>query len=265
MAIHPTAVVDSGAQLAEGVEIGPFAVIGDGVVLGEGVSVGAHAVVMGPCVIGARTRIFPHAAVGLEPQDLRHDGSPTLLEIGTDNVFREFTTAHRASSAGERGKTVIGDRNYFMANSHVAHDCLIGSDCVVANSVGIAGHVTVGDGVMMGGLAGVHQHVRIGRLAMVGGGAICAQDVPPFTIAQGDRAKLFGLNVVGLRRAEFESDWMRTLKVAWRTLFVSGLPMRVAYSRVRSESGGDERVLELVSFMEDSSRGVCRAAFAGRD
>lgn len=258
MGVHKTAVVDKKAELGD-VEVGPFAVIGAGVVLHDGVVVGPHAVIEGPTTIGKRTRVGAHVVLGGAPQDAKHDGSPTRLEIGEDNDFREFSTAHRGSSGG-RGITRIGARNFFMCNSHVAHDCIVGSDNTFANSAAIAGHVTVGDKIVFGGLAGVHQHARIGRLAMVGGGAMCAQDVPPFTLAQGDRARLFGLNVVGLKRAGLPSDTVSALKAAWRTLFVAGLPMRVAMGQVREQFGSIAEVVELVEFLESTTRGVCRAA-----
>lgn len=258
MGIHPTAVIDAGAELGD-VEIGPYAVIGAGVRLHDGVVVGAHAVIEGDTEIGAGTRVGPHAVLGGEPQDLKHDRRvPTRLRIGRDNVFREFTSAHRGTSTGE-GLTRIGDRNYFMANSHVAHDCVVGDDTMFANSAAVAGHVQVGDGAILGGLCAVHQHSRVGRLAMIGGGAMCAQDVPPFSIAQGDRARLYGLNIIGLRRAGFDADTVTVLKEAWRLLFVSDLPRRTAAGRVQEAHGALPEVQELLAFLASSTRGVCRA------
>lgn len=261
MAIHPTAVVDPSAQLGE-VEIGAFAFVGPDVVLADGVVLRPHAVVLAHTEIGARTEVWSHAVLGGDPQDRKHDGSGTRLLIGEDNVFREAATAHRGSSAGT-GVTRIGDRNYFMVQSHVGHDAVVASDCMLANSVALGGHVAVDDGVVFGGLSAVHQHGRIGRLAMVGGGAMCTQDVPPFTLAQGDRARLFGLNVIGLRRAGLAGEQTSALKSAWRTLFTSGLPIRTAMARVREEHAAVAEVMELLSFLEGTVRGVCRAA-AGR-
>ena len=264
MAVHSTAVIDRGAELGD-VEVGPYAVIGAGVVLADGVVVGPHAVITGNTRIGERTRIHAHVAIGGDPQDQKHDlAVATRLEIGADNVFREGATAHRGSSGG-RGVTTIGDRNYFMCSTHVAHDCVIGSDCTFANFAAVAGHVIVGDGVVFGGLAGVHQHARVGRLAMIGAGAICTQDVPPFTLAQGDRARLYGLNIVGLRRAGLEGVPVTALKSAWRTLFVSGLAMRTAMGRVREEHPDVALVFEMLAFLETSTRGVCRAAAPSAD
>jgi UDP-N-acetylglucosamine acyltransferase len=258
MGVHKTAVVDTKAELGD-VDIGPYAVIGANVVLHDGVVVGPHAVVLGPTVVGARTKIHAHVVLGGEPQDLKHDGSPTRLVIGTDNVFREFFTAHRGTSGG-RGITRIGDRNFFMCNSHVAHDCIVGNGATFANSAAIGGHCEVGDGAVLGGLSGVHQHGRIGRLAMVGGGAVCTQDVPPFTLAQGDRARLFGLNVVGLKRAGIAPSAVAALKSSWRTLFVGGTTVRTGMGTVREAHGTVPEVAELLAFLDSTTRGVCRAA-----
>jgi UDP-N-acetylglucosamine acyltransferase len=259
MGVDKTAVVDRSAEIGD-VDIGPYAVVGAGVRLHDGVVLGPHAVVVGATEVGPRTKIDAHVVLGGAPQDLKHDAdAPTQLVIGSDNVFREFSTAHRGSSLG-RKVTTIGDRNYFMCNSHVAHDCIVGNDCAFANSVAIAGHVDIGDGVVLGGLAGVHQRARIGRLAMVGAGAMCTQDVPPFTLVQGDRARLFGLNIVGLKRAGLDVTAVSALKTAWRTLFVSGLAMRTAMGKVKDEHGDVPEVLELLAFLETTQRGICRAA-----
>jgi UDP-N-acetylglucosamine acyltransferase len=260
MAIHPTAIIDGSAELGD-VEIGPYVVIGPRVRLADGVVVGAHAVVERDTEIGAGTRLSPHVVLGGDPQDAKYKGEPTRLVVGRENIFREFSTAHRGSMG--TGVTTIGDHNMFMANSHIAHDCTVGSDTMFANSAAIAGHVTVGDGAILGGLAGVHQFARIGRLAMVGAGAMCAQDVPPFTLAQGDRARLYGLNVIGLRRAGFGSDGITGLKHAWRTLFVEGTAIRAAMARVRAEHADEPAVAELLDFLDTTQRGVCRAAIFG--
>jgi UDP-N-acetylglucosamine acyltransferase len=256
--IHPTAIVDDAAELGD-VVVGPYAVIGAGVRLHDGVTVGAHAVLEGATSVGEGTVVGPHAVVGGPPQDRKHDVSaPTRLEIGRDNVLREFTSVHRGSSSG-RGVTTIGDRNYFMANSHVAHDCIIGSDTTFANSAAVGGHVIVGDGAVLGGLSAVHQFSRVGRLAMLGGGAMCSQDVPPFTIAQGDRARLVGVNILGLRRAGTSDETISVLKDAWRMLFMGELPRRTAAERVQEAHGGIVEVRELITFLETTTRGVCRA------
>ena len=259
MSIHPTAVIDSRAELADDVEIGPYAVIDAEVRLASGVHVGPHCVVIGPTEIGEGTRLFPHAVLGADPQDKKYRGERSRLVIGAHNVFREFSTANRGTPAGS-GTTRIGDHNLFMANSHVAHDCQVGNGCVFANSVALAGHVSVADHAVLGGLAAVHQFTRIGRHAMLGGGAMVAQDVPPFTLAQGDRARLFGLNAVGLRRGGFTLEAIQALRSAYRELFQQGLPLRQALDQVRETYPDVPEVEELVSFIASSERGVCRSA-----
>ena len=258
MAIHPTAVVDPHAELAADVEIGPYAVIEGPVRLGARVRVMAHAMVRGDTTLGTDCAVFPFACVGGDPQDLKYRGEPTKLVVGDRNVFRENSTANRGTAAGA-GVTRIGNDTLFMANAHVAHDCVIGDHCVFANSVAVAGHVVISDRVVLGGLAAVHQYGRVGRCSMVGGGAMAAQDVPPFTIAQGDRARLVGLNVVGLRRAGFSREVMSALKGAYRELFQAGMPTRIAAEQVRAFYHDVPEVLELVAFLEASQRGICRS------
>lgn len=261
MSRHATALIDPTAELHDSVTVGPYAVIGPGTILREGVSIGAHAVVHRDTTLGAGCAVHAHAVLGGDPQDLKYAGEPTRLEVGTGNIFREFTTANRGTAQGG-GVTRIGDDNLFMAYSHVAHDCLVGSRCVLANSVALAGHVEVHDNVVLAGLSGVHQYSRVGRCSMVGGGAMAAQDVPPFTIVQGDRARVYGLNIVGLRRAGFPLEVITALKGAYRELFHQGLPLRIALEQVREFYLEVAEVQELVTFIESSTRGVCRAVGA---
>lgn len=258
MPVHPTALVDPAAELGSDVDIGPYAVIRAGVVLGDRVAVGPHVVLTGPTSIGDDTRIFPFASVGDDPQDLKYKGEATRLEIGPRNTIREGVTINRGTGLGG-GITRIGADNLFMAGSHVAHDCQVGSHCVFANYAALAGHVTVHDRAILGGFSGVHQHSRIGRCAMVGAAAMAAQDVPPFTICQGDRARLYGLNIVGLRRAGFPLEVLQALKQAYRELFHQGMPMRIALEQVREVYADVPEVMELVDFCEGSARGICRS------
>ncbi len=263
MSVHPTAIVHPEAVLSPGVVVGPYSVVGPGVRLAAGVVVGAHVTLDRDTEIGSGTRIDHHVALGGDPQDRKHDaGLRTVLRIGRNNVFREFVTAHRGSAGGAR-ETVIGDDNYFMANSHVAHDCVVGSGVTFANSVAIAGHVRVEDGATLGGLCAVHQHCRVGRLAMIGGGAMCAQDVPPFALAQGDRARLYGLNIIGLKRSGMDDATVSALKDAWKLLFTSDLPWRTSLSRAEETLGHVPPVAELLAFVRASTRGVCRAGLHG--
>ncbi len=257
MSIHPTAIIDDTVQIADGVSIGPYAVIGPHVELSTGVQIGAHAIISGPSKIGKDCQIFAHAVIGGSAQDKKFKGEDAFLEIGDRNIFREFATVNRGTGGGS---TVIGNDNLFMAYAHVAHDAVIGNHCVFANSANIAGHVRIEDNVVLGGLVGVHQYCRIGRCAMVGGGGMAAQDVPPFTIGQGDRARLFGLNIVGLRRNGFSLDVVNALKGAYRELFHQGLPLRIALEQVREVYAEVPEVTELVTFIEASTRGICRSA-----
>ncbi|MFH1464956.1 MAG: acyl-ACP--UDP-N-acetylglucosamine O-acyltransferase [Pseudomonadota bacterium] len=265
MGIHPLASVAATAVIGEGVEIGPFAVVGPEVVLGEGGEVLAHGVVLGHTTLGAGCRVFSGAVLGGEPQDLRYAGEPTRLEVGRRNVFREGVTVHRgtAEARGGRGVTVLGDDNLFMAQSHVAHDVQLGAGCVLANSVAVAGHCEIGSGATLGGLAGIHQRARVGRLAMVGAGAMVSQDVPPFCLAQGDRARLLGLNVVGLRRAGFPAATMRALKDALAVLADRALLRDQRVVRLEEMGAEVPEVMELAVFLASSRRGVCRSRGAG--
>ena len=258
MQIHPTAVIDPSAVLGE-VQIGAFSVIGPGVRLGDGVEVAHHVVIYGETVVGEGTRIHAFSCIGGDPQDLKYAGEPTRLVIGRNNTFREYVTINRGTLQGG-GVTTIGDDNLFMACTHVAHDCTVGNGCIFANSAALAGHVKVGDSAVFGGLAGVHQFCRVGRRAMVAAGAMAALDVPPFSIAQGDRARLFGLNMVGLRRGGYSHDQIEVMRSAWRELFVRSSPMAIAKGRVRERWGDVPEVAEMVDFIEGSRRGVCRAA-----
>src|SRR5690349_8879839 len=221
--IHPTAVIHPAARIDPTVKIGPYAVIGEEVTLAPRVSVGPHAVIEF-AEVGEACVIHAGAFVGTAPQDLKYRGERTKLILGPGCVIREAVTLNRGTAA--TGETKIGARCLFMAYSHVAHDCIIGSEVIVANSVAIAGHAEVGDGAVIGGLTGIHQFVRIGKLAMLGAGAMVPNDVPPFMLAWGDRARLNGLNLVGLRRRGYASESISALKQAYRDLFDSGLPFK---------------------------------------
>lgn len=257
MTIHPTALIDPRAELGADVEIGPFCVVGPGVVIGASSELMAHATVMGPCVLGQGCRVFPNAVVGTEPQDTKYRGEPTRLVVGAGTVFREGATAHRGTAAG-RGETRIGRGCLFLANSHVAHDCVVGNQVVFANSAAIAGHTEVGDHAILGAMVGLHQNARIGRLAMIGAGAMVSQDIPPFMLAQGDRARLVGLNVIGLRRASIEPSVIEAIRGAFRLLFASGQPLSDAIASLRCSASLLPELQELLLFVESSRRGVAR-------
>ncbi len=257
MSVHATAIVHPEAQLDVSVEVGPYAVIGAKVKVGAGTRIGPHAVIEGDTTIGARNRIFQFASVGADPQDLKYAGEATRLVIGDDNLIREFTTLH-IGTAGGGGVTRIGNKNLFMAYSHVAHDCVVGNGCVLANSAALAGHVELGDHVIMGGLTAVHQFTRIGKHAFIAGGAMVAMDVPPYCTAQGDRAELVGLNTVGLSRHGFTDDQIARVKDAYKILFRSKMGLNEALSKLKAEHGGHSEIDHLIEFLNGSKRGVTR-------
>lgn len=257
MRIHPTAIVHPEAQLDVTVEVGPYAVVGPRVKVGPRTIIGPHAVVEGDTTIGADNRIFQFTSVGAIPQDLKYAGEPTRLVIGDRNQVREFTTIHLGTAQGG-GVTRIGSGCLLMANSHVAHDCIVGDDVILANSSALAGHVTVEDHVTCGGLSGVHQFTRLGRHAFISGGAMVTMDIPPYCTAQGDRAELAGLNTVGLTRGGFSTEAVARIKAAYKLLFRSGLGLREALARVVAEFGGNPEIDHLVRFIEGSERGIAR-------
>jgi UDP-N-acetylglucosamine acyltransferase len=257
MSVHPTAIVAPGARLHPSVEVGPYAVIGPSVEIGAGSTVGPHAVIEGRTRIGERNRVFHFASVGAQPQDLKYAGEDSALEIGNENLIREFTTLHKGTTGGG-GVTRIGDRNLFMAYSHVAHDCQVRSGCVFANGATLGGHVEVGDHAILGGLAAVHQFTRIGPHAFLAGGTMVVMDIPPFCMAQGDRAELVGVNSIGLARHGYTEEQITRVKEAYRILFRSKLPLEEAVERIRTELGNPTELQTLLAFVTTSQRGLTR-------
>jgi UDP-N-acetylglucosamine acyltransferase len=235
-AIHPTAVIDPDASIAEGATVGPYAVVGAGVTLGRDVRIGAHAVLEGPCFLGDRVQVHPFALVGGAPQDRTYRGEPTPLHVGDDTVIREHATLHRGTLK-DRGETRVGRRCLVMVGVHVAHDASIGDDCVIANHSEIAGHVVLEDAVVLGGAVAIAPFVRIGRMAFVAAGARVEQSIPPYLIAQGDRACIRGLNTVGLRRNGVDEASIGALLQAYRR----------RYRADGSTSASDERSRELAA------------------
>lgn len=255
--IHPTAIIHEGAQIAEGVEIGAYAIIGEHVSIGSGTTVGPHTVIEGWTEIGRDNRIFQFASIGAPPQDLKYRGEKALLKIGDRNTVREFATLHRGTADGG-GETVIGNDNLFMAYSHVAHDCLLGNHVILANGATLAGHVAVDDFAILGGLCAVHQFTRIGAHVMISGGSMVTQDVPPFSIAQGDRAKTVGINQIGLKRRGFSEEAIRGIKQAYKLIFRSGLRTEEALEQIASEIKDCPEVEKFSEFIRKSTRGVAR-------
>ncbi len=257
MEIHPTAILHPRAEVAGGVKIGPYSVIGEHVCIGRDTIIDSHAVVEGPTAIGERCHLFPFVSIGAAPQHARYGGEVTSVQIGNDNVIREFVTIHRGT-AGGGGETIIGQGNFIMAYSHIAHDCKVGNHVILANASTLAGHIEVEDFAIVGGLAAVHQFVRIGCYAMVGGASAVPQDIPPYMMASGNRARLFGLNAVGLKRHHFAASTLAALKQAYRLIFRSHLPFSKAAEQVEAEVPDLPEVRHLLHFLRSSKRGFCR-------
>ena len=252
---HSTAIISENSSIGANVRLGPYAVIEDDVEIGSDCEIGAHAIIKRFTRIGARNRIFEHAVIGGEPQDVKFKGETSYLEIGDDNIIREFCTFHRANGPDE--STRIGSRNFFMVGVHVAHNCVIGDDNIFANEVALAGHITIEDHVFLSNGVGAHQFVRMGRHAMIGGKSKIVQDVLPFFITDGNPPRVRGVNSVGLRRAGFNEDERRALKDAYRILFRSALPLQNALQTL--DELEDEHVAHLVNFIRGSKRGFVRA------
>jgi UDP-N-acetylglucosamine acyltransferase len=257
VAIHRTAIVEPGAEVDPSCEVGPYAVVGPHVRMGAGCTVGAHALVTGRTTLGRENRVFPHAVIGEVPQDLKYRGEPTTLVVGDRNTFREFVTVH-LGTAGGGGVTRIGSGCLFMANAHVAHDCRIGDGAIIANSVALAGHVTLEEHVHFGGLSAAHQFCRIGRLAFVSGMTGVAMDVPPFCMASGSRAELVGLNAVGMQRAGMSEEQVGRVKQAYKVVFRSNLQLAEALAQLKAELGEHPEVAHFIGFIEASRRGITR-------
>lgn len=258
VSVHPTAIVHPGAELGPGAAVGPYAVIGEHVRLGAGTKVGAHCVLEGRTVIGRDCELFTGAVIGSIPQDLKYKGEVSYVEIGDRNKFREYVTVNSGTEGGG-GRTVIGSDCLLMAYAHVAHDCQVGDHVILANSVALAGHISVEDRAVIGGLVGIHQFVRVGRLAIIGGCSRVAQDVPPFSTCVGYPAKIFGLNVEGLKRADVSNDAKEQLDHAFRVLFKSKLSIRTALEQLRAMPKPGPELLHLIEFISQSKRGICRA------
>ena len=255
--IHATAVVEKGARLADDVLVGAFAVIGPEVEIGPGTSIGPHALVTGRTRIGARNRIFQFASIGDVPQDRKYGGEPTRTVLGDDNVVREYVSIH-AGTAQDRGETTIGNGNWFLAYTHVAHDCVVGSHTTFSNNAQLAGHVHVGDYATMGGFTGVHQFCRIGAHAMIAAGAIVLQDVPPYVTVAGYPAKPAGTNNEGLRRRGFAAADIATVRRAYKTLYREGLPLAEAKSALAAAAADAPVLVPLVAFLDAPGRGIVR-------
>ncbi|PYS88932.1 MAG: acyl-[acyl-carrier-protein]--UDP-N-acetylglucosamine O-acyltransferase [Acidobacteria bacterium] len=253
--IHETAIIAEGARTGEGCFIGPFCTIGAGVTLEDRVRLESHVVVDGDTKIGADTKVFPFVSIGLGPQDLKYAGEPTSVVIGERNVIREFVTIHRGTTGGG-GVTRLGNENLLMAQSHVAHDCQLGDGIIMANGATLAGHVEIADRANIGAYSGVHQFCRIGLEAFVGGYSVVVKDAPPFATIQGNHARCFGLNRVGMRRRGYSPETIQNLHHAYHLLLSAKLNTSQALERIKSEISGCREVGLLVDFIETTKRGV---------
>jgi UDP-N-acetylglucosamine acyltransferase len=255
--IDPRAIVSPRAQLGEDVSVGPFSIIGDDVEIGPRTTIGPHAVVNGPTRMGADNRVFQFASIGEAPQDKKYKGEPTRLEIGDRNVFRECCTVHRGTTH-DQGVTRVGSDGLFMAYTHVAHDCEIGDNVVLANCASMAGHVQIGDWVQLGGLCAIHQFVKIGAHAFVAGGAMVRQDVPPFIMVAGYPAEPQAVNAEGLKRRGFSAEQIRHIRDAYRILYRSELKLTDALEQLRALVPTQPEIRDFVAFIEGSTRSLVR-------
>jgi len=257
MKIHPTAIISPDAQLEEDVEIGPYVVIGSDVKIGKNTIIGPHTVIEDFTCIGESCHIFQFCSIGAPPQDLKFGGEKTRVVIGNFNTIREFVTIHRSTTA-DIGVTIIGDYNLIMAYAHVAHNCKLGNRIIMSNAATLAGHVHIEDYAIISGLTGIHQFCRLGAHCMIGGASAVVKDVPPYAIAQGNHAKLFGLNLIGLKRRNFSENTIKALKDAYRIIFRSDLLLEAALKKAQDEAADYPEVRYFIQFIKESERGVCR-------
>lgn len=255
--IHPSAVIDKTAQIAEGTRIGPYSIIGPDVLIGENCQVGPHVVINGPCKIGRNNRIFQFASVGEEPQDKKYHGEPSVLEIGDDNTIRESVTINRGTADGGN-LTKIGSRNWIMAYVHIAHDCLLGDDIIMANSATLAGHVTIENFAILGGFTKVHQFCRIGAHAFTGMGSAINRDVLPFITVSGQMAKPRSINSEGLKRRDFSAERIQLIKKAYKTIYLAGRSLENALEELTSWNDPSGDIEKLLAFIRNSERSILR-------
>jgi UDP-N-acetylglucosamine acyltransferase len=259
MPIHPSAIIDESSEISPEAEIGPYCIVGPQTKIAAGTVLEAYVHVYGWTVIGERCRFCSHSSIGTDPQDLKYRGEPTYLKIGKDNVFREFVSLNRGTRGG-RGVTAIGDNNFVMAYSHVAHDCFVGNNVIMANAATLAGHVTVGDHATVGAFSAVHQFCRVGPHAFIGGFSVITRDALPFikTVGERNEAKIYGINSIGLRRKGFSEQSIVELKQAYRICFRAGTKSCEALAQVKEKRWTAPEVSVLIDFMESSERGFIR-------
>jgi UDP-N-acetylglucosamine acyltransferase len=257
MKIHPTAIISPDAHLEEGVEIGPYSIIGSDVKIGKNTLIGPHTVIDDYTHIGEGNHIFQFCSIGAPPQDLKFGGEKTRVVIGNFNTIREFVTIHRSTTA-DIGVTIIGDHNLLMAYTHVAHNCKLDNNIIMSNAATLAGHIHIEDYAIISGLTGIHQFCRIGEHCMIGGASAVVKDIPPYVIAQGNHAKLFGLNLIGLKRRNFSEKTIKAISEAYRIIFRSKLLLEDAIKKAEAEVENLPEVNHFIKFIKESERGVCR-------
>jgi UDP-N-acetylglucosamine acyltransferase len=255
--IHPTAIIEQGVELGIDVEIGPYTIVGQKAVLEDGVKLSSHVIIGPRSHIGARTRVWPFASLGTTPQDLKYHGEESSFRCGESNMFRESVTVSIGTEGGG-GLTSIGSHNLFMAYTHIAHDCKIANRCIFANGATLAGHIEVDEGAVVGGLSALHQFIKIGSLAMLAGGSMVAQDVPPFTMVSGNRAKPIGLNKIGIDRAKFSEATQFNIKKMYKALYLSSLSLEESKKEIQTLTPAADEVKIFLDFLERSTRGICR-------
>ncbi len=255
--IHPTAIVHPKAELAADVQIGPYSIIGERVQIGPGTVIGSHVAIDSHTIVGPNCQIFQFASIGAPPQAVKYAGEETWVKIGRGTIVREFVTIHRGTAFGT-GITEVGEENMLMAYCHIAHDCRTGRQVIMANAATLGGHIVIGNHVTVGGLVAIHQFVRVGDHAFIGGKAAVPKDIPPYVIASGDRARLHGLNTVGLKRSGFSQETLRNLKTTYRIIFRIGLTLNEAIERVKAEVEQVPEVVNIIDFITSSQRGITR-------
>lgn len=255
--IHPTAIIDSSAQIDENVNIGPYAIVNNDVSIGANTTIGPYATIENHVTIGPDCQISQYASIGGDPQDLKFHGEKTYLTIGRGTIIREFVTINRGTGFGG-GITEVGEENYLMAYTHIAHDCKTGKGVILANNSTLAGHIEIGDHATIGGLVAIHQFVKVGNYAYIGGKSAVVKDIPPYVIAAGDRATLHGLNNVGLKRHNFDKTTLGQLKKLYRIFFRIGLTVTQAQERAKAEVEQVPEVMAFMKFIQESNRGVTR-------
>ena len=243
--------------MAEDVSVGPFSVIGDGVTINAGTKIASHCVLEGNTTLGKNCEVFTGAVIGSRPQDLKFKGEKVFLEIGDNNIIREYCTLNPGT--GEGSKTILGSNNLLMAYTHIAHDCQVGNNCVLANNCTLAGHVTIEDKVVIGGIVAIHQFVRVGTLSIIGGCSKVVQDIPPYSTCDGHPARVYGLNLVGLRRKKIPADSIKALAFAFKTIFNSGLLVKNALQKLKTQAKNTEEVVYLIDFINKTERGITRS------